>query len=762
MKALSLLVAVVSLLYAPLTFGHIFRAAAGYPTGQLPVSVVVQDFNNDEIADLATANANDSNVSVLLGQANGTFGPANALAVGTGAKAIASGDFNADGDNDLVVTDGVQSVYISLGNGDGTFAPASRIALRTGTSGIALEDFNHDGKTDIAIAIYGPQNNSQGSVAVLVGNGDGTFAPAIYYSLDHNAERLVATDLNGDGQVDLAVALQHFSNPKKGLAVLLGNGEGTFQPAMTSASGDMSDVTAGDFNDDGRMDLALSPSYSSVVQVLLGNGDGTFATAVTYGSDASGTVVATDLDGDGKIDLLIGGGHTVTLLGRGDGTFGPPTVYAIGQQFAAPGFFNRDHVTDVVAGEFNGIGVAFGSRDGTLRAGRSYPAGYLANTIVAADFDQDGNPDLAVGGATTAPYIFLLLGDGAGGFAEAPGFGVQPAETIVTADFNRDGNLDVLSTSYDGGAFEVYLGHGDGTFESGHETKIAGGDLSPAIGDFNNDGIPDVAVARLLNGATTIFLGNGDGSFTRAGDLAEKNPQEPLVADFNGDGNADLGVASVSSGTYNVFLGEGDGTFQEAILADAPNAIYSAAADLNDDGLIDLVVASLGTKLFLGNGDGTFQPPRSLTAEYGPIHLADLNGDGKLDIVTTSDYSYIEVLGNLGHGAFRPPVSVLTGNEFVGDFVLQDFNGDARPDLAVTNISDAVSVLLNNSRHTKPDLQVATESLAGDREFTPSYSSIHSISGNKPFPIPEVVGQHLPSPATEGGEFYSSLTNPLF
>ncbi len=702
MTRLSLLAASISLLLAPAASARLFQTAAGYPTGQLPKSVVVQDFNNDQIADLATANQNGKNVSVLLGNPDGTFGPTNSFAVGSGASEIASGDFNGDGNNDLVVTDGSSSAYISLGNGAGAFAAATKIALRSGTSGIVVADFNGDGKADIAVAIFGPQNNSRGSVAVLLGQGNGTFAPAVFYDLDHNAERLVAADLNGDGHLDLAVALQHFSSPKKGLAVLLGKGDGSFQAPVTSASGDMADVAAADFNGDGKTDLALSPLYSSVVQVLLGNGDGTFAPAVVYAAGASGAVVAADLNGDGKPDLLVGGGHTVTLLGNGDGTFGPPVVYAIGQSFVAVGFFNRDKFPDIVAGEFDGIGVALGSRNGTFRAGRIYPAGYLAATISAADFNQDGNPDLVVGGATTAPFVFLLLGDGAGGFVSAPGFGIQPAEMIVTADFNSDGKPDVLSTSYSGGAFEVYLGHGNGSFAAALETKIAGGDLSPAIGDFNHDGFPDVAIARRLNGATTIFLGNGDGTFTNAGDLPQKTPQLPVVADFNGDGNLDVGAGDYSDGIFDVFLGNGDGTFKKAIATTAPNVTYSAAADFNGDGKVDLVLATLGTQLFLGNGDGTFQPPQTLLSDSGLTHISDIDSDGKLDVVTTSDYSSVNVLRGDGHGGFQAPLSFLTGSQFVGDFVLQDFNRDGRPDLAVTNIADAIAVISNTARRPAP------------------------------------------------------------
>lgn len=176
---------------------------------------MVQDFNNDQVPDLATAaDSSNNNVSVLLGEGDGTFAAANTFKVGSGAEAIASADFNRDGNADLVVTDGNKSANISLGNGDGTFVLATAIPLATQPMGIAIADFNGDGNPDIAIAIHGPEINSQGGVAILIGQGDGTFAPPVSYSLDHNAVRLVAADLNGDGKLDLAVALQHFSSPK--------------------------------------------------------------------------------------------------------------------------------------------------------------------------------------------------------------------------------------------------------------------------------------------------------------------------------------------------------------------------------------------------------------------------------------------------------------------------------------------------------------------------------------------------------------------
>jgi VCBS repeat protein len=522
------------------------------------------------------------------------------------------------------------------------------------------------------------------------------------YSLDHNAVRLVAADLNGDGKLDLAVALQHFSSPKDGLAVLLGNGDGTFQAATTSASGNMDDVTAADLNGDGKIDLALSPLYGSEIEVLLGNGDGTFAAAVNYpANDSTGTVVAIDLNGDGKLDLLVGGAQTTTLLGNGDGTFGAPVLYAIGQSFAVPGFFDRDGVPDVVAGAFIGVNVAFGNPNGTFRAGLTYLAGYLAGSIVSADFNGDGKADLAVGGETIAPTITILLGDRQGRFVPGQNLGTVPADTLRTADLNTDGKADLLFTTYSGGSVLVYLGNGDGTFGQLLSTTVPDSDLWQTIGDLNGDGIPDVAVARFESDALRVLIGNGDGTFSSAGDLAtDDGPQSPVISDFNGDGNADIAVSNTFGGTLGVYLGNGDGTFQTPITTAASGALYSAAADVNGDAKMDLVLsANLSTQLFLGNGDGTFQTPRTLLTEHGPTQIADVDGDRKLDVAVTSEFSNIEIVRGNGNGTFRTPNSFPTGSEFVGEFIVQDFNGDGRPDIAVTNLADAIAVILNTGRY---------------------------------------------------------------
>src|SRR2546429_4545898 len=283
---------------APLSSARIFLSGRNYPSGGSPAAAVVQDFNNDGIADIASANGT---VSVFLGNSDGTFGSANTFPVGPFATEIASADLNGDGNADLVVTDDRHRANVVLGRGDGTFGRASTIQLDGQPLGIAIADLNGDGILDLAIALFGPARPPfGGQVAVLLGVGDGSFAAPVFYDLTpYQGVRLAAIDLNHDGKLDLAVAVQHFG----GFAVLLGNGDGTFQPAVTTVLGDCNDIAASDFNGDGNVDLVLASGFS--VQVAFGNGDGTFQSVIGYGTNGAADTVATaDMNRDGVSDLV--------------------------------------------------------------------------------------------------------------------------------------------------------------------------------------------------------------------------------------------------------------------------------------------------------------------------------------------------------------------------------------------------------------------------------------------------------------------------
>jgi len=283
-----------------------FQAAVNYSVGTDPDFVAVGDFNGDGKLDLAVANANSNNVSILLGNGDGTFRPSVNFTVGSEPSSVVVGDFNGDGKLDLVVAN-VQSnnVSVLLGNGDGTFQTALHYSTAVFPSSVAVGDFNGDGRLDLAVANFGTE-----SVSILLGNGDGTFQPAVNYGAGFPPSHLAVGDFNGDGVLDLAVADITNTGPSN-VSVLLGNGDGTFQPAVGYGAGsnnDFASVAVGDFNGDGKLDLVVAHAGSNAtnnVSILLGNGDGTFQPAVNYGTGSNPSVAVGDFNGDGRLDIAV-------------------------------------------------------------------------------------------------------------------------------------------------------------------------------------------------------------------------------------------------------------------------------------------------------------------------------------------------------------------------------------------------------------------------------------------------------------------------
>ncbi len=365
------------------------------PTGQ--DTIVVADFNGDGKADFAAIGAAGTALAIYIGNGDGTFqGPTNYTVNGHGApQAIRVRDFNGDGKVDLAVLQGAYdcvdgSVDIFLGNGDGTFQQSIVSSTNYDPHSFAVADFNGDGKLDIAVtdsSICWGGYPLNGEIAVLLGNGDGTFVPVSSGPQSTGYGFVVAGDFNGDGIPDLA-AFGGSNMP--GVSVFLGNGDGTFQtPATTfpTAYGPV-DIEAADLNGDGKLDLAvvnacgtpcdLITDSAPSVSVLLGNGDGTFHSQAQYtvGYDPTSVAIG-DFNGDGIVDLAVGTGcggdprcedygvdALSILLGNGDGTFQPQVTPFMGingnVNAIGAGDLNGDGLLDLVRGA-NGIAVSLES-----------------------------------------------------------------------------------------------------------------------------------------------------------------------------------------------------------------------------------------------------------------------------------------------------------------------------------------------------------------------------------------------------------------
>ena len=425
----------------------VLRGPAVYDSGgKLASTVAVADVNSDGNPDVVVANAGNypgtGSVAVLLGKGNGTFQPAVVYSTdGWGPGGIAIGDLNNDGYPDLVVantilcaTSEITCVGVLLGNGDGTFQPVvtysagghapfgSRIPLM-------IVDVNCDGKPDLVLISQTDSNLGDGRIAVLLGIGDGTFEPAaIYDSGGFGAFSGVSADVNGDGKPDLVVLncnASTFTDCQTGegkVGVLLGNGDGTFQPVKTYGSGGIggfrSPLVVADVNGDGKPDLLVGNSVSDCgsLGVLLGIGDGTFRPAVTYTAELPMCSVASisvgDLNRDGKLDVAVAGGVIGVFFGNGDGTFRPITTYpnnpstTVGRQVFVVDM-NRDANLDlVVIGDtpldVTSADVFLGNGDGTFQAAQSYKLGGSEDVwATLADVNGDGRPDLVAANQCT-------------------------------------------------------------------------------------------------------------------------------------------------------------------------------------------------------------------------------------------------------------------------------------------------------------------------------------------------------------------------
>jgi len=333
----------------------------------------------------------------------------------------------------------------------------------------------------------------------------------------------------------------------------------TFKLASSTAVGEgPHSVTLGDFNGDGKLDMAVTnygingPGHT--VSILLGDGTGNVTvTSSLVTGEVPYTIAGGDFNGDGKLDLAV--------VNYGS-WYGPSSV-----------------------------SILQGDGTGNFTLTSSLDLGFYITDAVTGDFNRDGKLDLAVADHLGG-NLFVLLGDSTGNFTVASSLGLPDPLSLAMGDFNGDGNLDLVTVSYYSASYSILLGDGTGNFALASTTSLGANLTSVAVGDFNGDGKLDMAVSNSNDNAVSILLGDGTGNFKSASSSAVGSyPNHVAVGDLNGDGKLDLAVANGLDTTVSIVLGDGAGNFTLASSPATGNGPgYLAVADFNGDGTLDLAV----------------------------------------------------------------------------------------------------------------------------------------------------------------------------
>lgn len=535
-------------------------------TTYYPRKLVAVDFNKDGKLDLAITNSAFSSFSVYLGNGNGTFQPELLkFLTNTGELAhIATGNLNGDSNPDLVITSyetapsGIGAIHIMLGGGDGSFTAQPAIPCGKYPQALALADLDNDNKLDI-LAV----TEAGDLLELLYGTGDGTFTAAVTLTTPGHTNSVNASDFNGDGRRD--IALTSFSAnlitvfQQKAVAKTFIGAPANFYPG----TGIPGSLASGDFDKDGKTDLAAALHNSSLVATLRGDGAGQLTARTDISLDHTPTgILVTDLNKDGAGDIITNGDSSAQIsvaLSSGNGTFQPPVSYAAdGAQYrTASGDFNGDGNPDLaVANPYAGtVSILPGNGSGAFGPQTIFGAGSFPYDVASGDFNSDGMLDLAVtNNDPAASVLYILTGNGAGAFAAPVPYPLSArSDSVVTADFNLDGKLDLALSNTEAGTVSVLPGNGDGSFGALAEYPAGVAPYAMIQMDLNNDGFADLVTAN-GNGYLSVLLGKGDGTLLPAAYYWAGNSTAITAGPFSSSGSTDLAVGDASRGGVMLLL----------------------------------------------------------------------------------------------------------------------------------------------------------------------------------------------------------------
>ncbi len=630
-----------------------------------------------------------------------------------------------------------------LGNGDGTFQPAT-VGVPLANPGPYTEqgtqlvagDFNGDGKLDLATVLS--DFNGDEELAVMMGNGDGSFQPAQTYPIGIGPDYLEAGDFTGGAKPDLVVVGEIRPEFDVATATFVNNGDGTFQPEKTTDLGTTSlfnssegEVVAGDLNGDGRQDLAFISFDSDVVSIVVSNRDGTFSDPALSVTTPYATPVLADVNGDGTNDVLVVDGAGDILYRQGipgrPGTFEPPVTVNPPLPDGSDPYTSRDiaWVPDTPDGpilasvDAQDANVSlYAYRDGTFVRIASLSTGGSPAQIIAADLSGTGWDDLVVRNAgdgtlsiyynaadktVSGPPFIGPMGIGTQLFGLSitlsVGIGVSDVQAV---DTTGNGRLDLVVTNKITGQVSVVLNLGGGKFAIPVPYRAGTG-----LSELDPGGMPDASSQESTAGVVAVPLepdapislvtinpgldtmdvlaGLGGGRFANPVTVPTQGPAQVVrMGAFTGNGIEDLAVLTAAG--VSVYLGDGKGGFlSPTTYTVPPESDGLTVADLTGNGKLDLLVGDAygDVLVLLGNGDGTFAPYHDANQSV-ELAVADLSGNGTKDIIY-ADQGLDRVVVAYGAGNSKVLANQSTGLLDPGAVKLADLNGDGIPDLIVAN-----------------------------------------------------------------------------
>ncbi len=616
---------------------------------------------------------------------------------------LVTADFNEDALPDIAVVS-MDGAVVMLGGGPEVLsAPLPFPAAGKSTLSVATADLDQDGHLDLATVGFGSPGSGSSEVTIALGNGDGTFDLSASYPTPDLARSIAIGDLDSDGIDDLAMSFVTVSSSDPGIAIRLGNGDGTFGLETVLPVGAGRFVGAARLDADAHCDLIATEGPD--ILVLLSDGLGGFAPPVSYFVNTMifdpptiEKVVAVDLDGDTAVDLVASAGTGLgVMMGAGDGTFTQLGSYPGGAEAADVVDLDGDGILDVIVADYISVLVHRGFGGGNLAAKVRYPSGGAKRAVHVADLDTDGKLDVVVDSGFD---VEVLFGNGDGTLesrtASLPFQDGQSATSRLIGDIDLDGFEDLTRGDFASGQEDrILFGAADGTFTSGPAVSGIGG-------QFTSDGLTDLLDVELSSLQMRFWINLGNRTFPPVPvtkPAAFDGARDPVAVDLNGDSRSDLVVANHDSNEISVLLGVADATLgpdTRYAVGAAPSALI--VKQLSPDTFFDIAVANRDSdniSVLIGSGGASFQPAVSYPVGDAPsvILSDDLNGDGASDLVVINEDSYdVSVLLGVGDGTFgletRYPfeISGVTPLFLDAGGVLADFDRDGHVDLLVDEV----------------------------------------------------------------------------